>query len=152
MSSGQSNIIEIDGHGEFEMSSGFFELSKPEQDAIVQQIVEAQSSRIDIDPISEDDVHTKQDVVVEATSMIPGAYAGAKAGLMLPVPPIVKPVTGIIGAAVGGPAMEEYVEPVVRPVVNALTPPDSWDNSGQTFTDKAKNLAHDFITGQWDDW
>lgn len=151
MSSGQSNIIKIDGYGEFEMSSGFFELSNPEQNAIVQEIIDAQSNRIDLEPMA-DQFKTKQDVVVEATSMIPGAYAGAKAGLALPVPPIVRPVTGLVGAAVGGPAMEKYVEPVVRPVVNALTPPDSWDNSEQTFTDKAKNLAHDFITGQWDDW
>ena len=151
MSSGQSNIIEIDGYGEFEMSSGFFELSKPEQNAIVKEIIDAQSNRIDLEPMA-DQFKTKQDVVVEATSMIPGAYAGAKAGLALPVPPIVKPVTGLIGAAVGGPTMEKFVEPVVRPVVNALTPPDSWDNSQQTFTDKAKNLTHDFMTGQWDDW
>jgi len=143
--------INIDGYGKFYVDESFFTLDKEKQDEVVASIMEAQDQRIPIYDI--EDAKTKQDIVVEGASLIPGTLAGAKAGAMLPVPPILKPVTTIAGGIAGGEAMDEYVEPVVRPVVEALTPPDSWDDGNMgTFKGQAKNLYHDLVTGNWDDY
>lgn len=140
----ESNIIEIDGYGRFEMDSSFFDLSSDKQNYIVSQIIESQKDRIDLEPLSKEGLQTKGDILTQTATQYPGVLAGAKMALSTPTPPMVKIPLTIAGAVAGG----EATERMLTPVVNALTPPESWDDNSNQF----KNLTYDLLTGQWDDW
>jgi hypothetical protein len=139
-----SNVIEIDGYGKFEVNSKFFTLSSAEQNEVVEEIIEAQKQRIDVDLINPKDHLTQKEQVTQFATQAPGAWAGAKMALATPTPPVVKIPLTIAGAIAGG----EATERMLTPVANALTPPEEWDDNSNQF----KNLAYDFVTGQWDDW
>lgn len=101
-----------------------FSLDKEKQDEVVASITVAQGQRIPLHDM--EDTKTKQDIIVDTASMAPGGLAGFKASMAIPVPnPYAKLGLGLVGAVIGGEATKELVEPVVRPVVELLTPPPS---------------------------
>lgn len=58
----------------------------------------------------------------------------------------------LMGSHITAPYMDKYVRPHVDKVEAKL---ESWDDAhthDNSFTGQAKNLARDFLTGNWDDW
>jgi hypothetical protein len=58
----------------------------------------------------------------------------------------------LMGSHVTAPYMDKYVRPHVDKAEAKL---ESWDDAhtqDNSFTGQAKNLARDFLTGNWDDW
>lgn len=141
--------INIEGYGKFYVDEVFLTLDKAKQNEVVAGIMKVQDEYIPT--FDMENAKTTKDVATTLVTQAPGAWAGAKAGAAIaPVfpHPLATGVSKGVGMLAGGILGGEATERLLTPVANALTPPKEWDDNQNQF----KNLAHDFVTGQWDDW
>jgi len=103
---------------------------------------------------SQQEIQTKgefeENYIKDAISGVPGAYAGSALAGAMNMHPVGRIATPIVGAVASSPLVRPHVDKAHKEI-------ESWDDANNpqaqsTAMGQAKNLARDFLTGNWDDW